>query len=171
MSTDPRPAATQAPKPAAAAKAKPDKPKRRTGIVASEIDAAGNVTLWDHGPSEPKNVEKGSDEYKRLEAEAKAWHEANGKGPIPIVMHASEAVNAVNADPRYTLDALDPDDPDVVKKMEEIAAAREASAKASAEHAARAQYLADLKLAIAAVMAERRAAADEAHAPHDKDAL
>lgn len=141
------------------------RPKRRTGIIASDIDAQGNVTVWDHGPQEPHDLDPKSEEANRIQAEAKEWHRRNGDAPVPTLMHASEATNAMTVDPlRYSIDPLDADDPDVQAKVKEIVDAREVALKASAEHAARAQYFADLKQATTAVLADRKAKAAEAKA-------
>lgn len=129
------------------------------GITSADVDPQGNVTLWDHGPTEPGPlVEKDSDEYKRLEAEAKAWHQANGDNAVPIVMGQGDANHAMAVEPyRYS---LDPDVPEgeIAAEMKAIAAQRAKDKEVADKRAADAQAMADRKQAIGIVLAKRREA-------------
>lgn len=141
------------------------------GITKNDIDAQGNVVLWDHGPSEPGPlVEKDSDEYKRLEAEAKAWDAKNGEGAIPITMTPGDATHAMLADPeRYSLDP-DVNEADVEAEIKKIQEQRAKDKKAAEDREAAVQLAADRKTAIATVRAARLAALAEAKTPKPKAA-
>lgn len=137
------------------------------GITNSDIDPQGNVTLWDHGPSEPGPlVERDSDEYKRLEAEAKAWHAKHGDdAALPIVMAHGDAVHAMQADPaRYSIEP-DVDESEVEAEIEKIQEQRAETEKVAADRADAGQMVVDRKAAVAVVQAKRRAAHLEAQAP------
>ena len=116
----------------------------RTDVVASDVDAAGNVTIWDHGP--PPEETAAHDE----------WHKTHGAGPVAVVMDAQSARHALSVDPaRYALDPLG-EDPEVAAEVEAIKRRREEALKASADHLAKAQLAADRKTALAIVMARRK---------------
>lgn len=137
------------------------------GIVRSDIDAQGNVVLWDHGPTEPgPEVERDGDEFKRLEAEDKAWHLKNGDGPIAVTMAQSDAVHAMSVEPyRYSLDPADVSDSDVEDEIKKIQDQRLEAEKVTQDRADAVQYAIDRRTAVATVMANRRAADLEAKAP------
>jgi len=141
-------------------------------LVASDVDAHGNVVLWDHGPTDPpETIEPDSDEHKRLEAEAKAWHVKNGDGPVPLTLDLASARHALEVEPvRYSLDPLIDADSEVEAEIAKIREQREAAAKLAAEREAAIQYTADRKAAVATVIANRAAAALEAKAPKPKPA-
>lgn len=121
----------------------------RTDVTPADMDPQGNVVVWDHGPPDG-------------EADAQAWHDKHGAGPVPIIMHASDAGHALTVDPeRYALEPLDIDDAEVEAEVEAIQERRAAAEKAAADHAAAIQIAADRKVAIATVMARRIAAANE----------
>jgi hypothetical protein len=147
-----------------------EKPAAR-GITKNDIDAQGNVVLWDLGPSEPGPlVEKDSDEYKRLEAEAKAWDARNGEGSVPITMNQSDATHAMLADPeRYSLDP-DVNEADVEAEIEKIQDQRAKDKKTAEDREAAVQLAADRKIAVATVQAKRRSELAEAKAPKPKTA-
>lgn len=136
------------------------------GITSLDIDQSGNVVLWDHGPSEPGPlVEKDSDEYKRLALEAKEWHAKYGDGAVPIIMNQGDAVHAMSVEPqRYSLDP-DVNESDVEAEIAKIQERRAEDQKIADERAAAAQLAVDRKIAIATVLAARRAAELEARAP------
>lgn len=134
-------------------------------ITAADIDAQGNVVIWDHGPQEPRDIAKDDPRYAAAEAEAKAWHEKNGDGPLPLTMHQSDAAHALQVEPeRYTLDPIDFDDSEVAAEVKRIQDAREAAKKAADERAAALQLAADRKAAAVTVLAAHQAkmAADKA---------
>lgn len=139
------------------------------GIVMTDIDAHGNVVLWDHGPTEPgPMVDRDSDEYRRLESEAKAWHAKYGTSAVPITMDQGNARHAMAADPeRYSLDP-DVAESEVEAEIAKIRDQRESDRKVSADRAEAAQLVADRKTAIATVIANRRAAELEAKAPRPR---
>lgn len=136
------------------------------GITSADVNPQGNVTLWDHGPTEPgPDIAPDSDEYKRLEAEAKAWHQANGNNAVPIVMGQGDATHAMAVEPyRYS---LDPDVPEgeIEAEMAAIAEQRAKDKEVADKRAADAQAMADRKVAIGVVLAKHRAAEAEARAP------
>ena len=116
----------------------------RTAVVASDVDAAGNVTIWDHGP--PQEETAAHDD----------WHKTHGDHPVAAVMDAQSARHALAVDPaRYALDPLG-DDSEVAAEVEAIKRRREEALKASADHLAKAQLAADRKTAMTIVMARRR---------------
>ena len=122
----------------------PAPPEPRTAVVASDVDAGGNVTLWDHGPPQEET------------AAHDAWHTLHGAGPSIVVMDAQSARHALAVDPaRYALDPLG-EDSEVAAEVEAIQRRREEALKASADHLAKAQLAADRKTAQAIVMARRR---------------
>lgn len=136
------------------------------GISRSDIDAQGNVVLWDHGPSAPGPlVEADSDEYKRLEAEAKAWHAKYGDSAMPVTMNSGDARHALEVEPqRYSLDP-DVNEADVDAEIAKIVEQREKEKQAADERAAAVQLAADRKQAIANLQTARRAAEAEAKLP------
>ena len=116
----------------------------RTSVVASDVDAAGNVTIWDHGPPQEETAVHDD------------WHKTHGAGPVAAVMDAQSARHALSVDPaRYALDPLG-EDSEVAAEVEAIKRRREEALKASADHLAKAQLAADRKTALAIVMARRR---------------
>ena len=122
----------------------PAPPEPRTAVVASDVDAAGNITLWDHGP--PQEEAAAHD----------AWHTIHGVGPSIVVMDAQSARHALAVDPaRYALEPLG-EDSEVAAEVEAIQRRREEALKASADHLAKAQLAADRKTAMTIVMARRR---------------
>jgi hypothetical protein len=122
----------------------PPSTEPRTAVDASDVDAAGNVTIWDHGP--PQEETAAHDE----------WHKTHGDHPTAAVMDAQSARHALAVDPeRYALDPLG-DDSEVAAEVEAIKRRREEALKASADHLAKAQLAADRKTALAIVMARRR---------------
>jgi hypothetical protein len=122
----------------------PTQAEPRTAVDASDVDAAGNVTIWDHGP--PQEETAAHDE----------WHKTHGDHPIAAVMDAQSARHALAVDPaRYALDPLG-DDSEVAAEVEAIKRRREEALKASADHLAKAQLAADRKTAMTTVMARRR---------------
>lgn len=124
--------------------------KAPRAITAADIDAQGNVTIWDHGPIE-------------AEADSKSWHEKNGDGPVPIVMNQADAAHAMQVEPtRYSLDPIHLDDGEVVAEAKKTSDAREAAKKAAEERALAIQRAADLKAAAVTVLAARQAKAAEA---------
>lgn len=141
------------------------------GIVNSDIDAQGNVVLWDHGPSEPGLlVEKDSDEYKRLEAEAKAWNVKHGEGALPITMAQGDARHAMDVEPtRYSLDP-DVNEADVETEIQKIQEQRAKDKEAAEKRQAAIELAADRKTAVAIVQGRRREAAVAAKAPQPKAA-
>jgi hypothetical protein len=157
-----------APNPPPAKPAAPAKPVHNT-VLPSDIDAQGNVTLWDHGPRaaldpDGKPLAKDDPRVVASEAEAKAWHDANGAGPVPVVMHNSDASHALAVDPARW--SIEPDgvDAEVDAEVAKIKKAREDAKKAAADREEAIQLAEDRKAAIATVMANRAAkvAADKA---------
>jgi hypothetical protein len=149
--TDPVPA-----KPAA-----PAKPVHNT-VLPSDIDAQGNVVLWDKGPPADS-------------PEAKAWHDANGAGPAPVVMHNSDASHALSVDPDRW--AIEPEglDAEVEAEVQKMLKADEDAKKAAEARALAIKVAEYRKIAVGAVMAARaaKAAADKsakAAAPSAKPA-
>jgi hypothetical protein len=148
--------------------AAPAKPVHNT-VLPTDIDANGNVTLWDHGPRAPVSVDgkplaKDDPRVVASEAEAKAWHDANGDNPVPVVMHNSDASHALAVDPARW--SIEPDgvDAEVDAEVAKMKKAREDAKKAAEDRAAVIQLAEDRKAAIATVMANRaaKAAADKA---------
>jgi hypothetical protein len=108
------------------------KPAARTTILPTDIDAQGNVTVWDHAPE--------------------------GSVPTPVVMHNSDAAHALAVDPgRWGIEPFDLDESAVSAEIEKIQKAR-TDAKAAAEAAAAAKELNDFRIAAAAIVQARRAA-------------
>jgi hypothetical protein len=140
------------------AEAKTDPRVPRT-ITAADIDAQGNVVVWDHGPrASGEDVKRDSPEYAALEADAKAWHEKNGDGPVPIVMDKGQAGHAIDVEPaRYSLDPIDLDDSELAAEVKKIQDQRAAAKKAADEREAALQLAVDRKNAVTAVLANRQA--------------
>lgn len=133
--------------------------KHRRAVIASDLDANGNVIVWDHGPGTGKALKKKpgeTDEALKVrsdaaEADAKLWHETH-IAPDPLTMHSSDAAHAIAADERYAMEPQDLDESAVDAEVKKI---QEDRAKA----AAAIQLAADRKIAIARVMAAKRATA------------
>jgi hypothetical protein len=127
----------------------------RRNIIPSDVDAQGNVTIWDHGPQLPEQKRGESDEdfkvrHDKAEADAEAWNKAHVP-PLPVTMHAADAGQALlNDDDRYTIEPIDLDEAAVEAEVKKIQEARAAAAAAP-------QNAADRKVAIARLMGERRA--------------
>lgn len=124
----------------------------RTSVTAADMDAAGYVTVWDHGPQEPPEA-------------AEAWHKEHGVPAVPHRMLANEAGHAITVEPqRYALEPAGIDEGAVTTKVNELRHARKATEDAAAKRQADAQLIADRREAIAAVMAEHhvKVAADKA---------
>lgn len=135
-------------------------------ITAADIDAQGNVTIWDHGPQEPKDLAPDDPRYQAAVADAKAWHEANGRGPVPMSTHSSNAAHSMQVEPeRYALDPIDLDDPEVEAEADRIGEERAAAKATAEERAAAILRAADLKAAAVTVLARRQAEAAEKPAP------
>jgi len=128
---------------------------RRT-LTAADHDAQGNVVVWDHGPSEPANVDKDSTVWRAHEASRQAWVDRHGPHPVPMQMSAGDAGQALQADRRYALEP-DLDNGEVEEEMGKIKTQREEAAKVAAERADAVQIAADRKAAIAIVAARHRA--------------
>ena len=126
----------------------------RTGIVPSDMDAQGNVILWDHGPQPPRDIPHETDEAKagRLkvhEEDKRLWTDANGGDPVPVVMHSSDAGHAMMTDPgRYALEPAEVDEAEVEKRMKIMKDKREAARDFE-------QLVIDRRLAIAGIMSDR----------------
>jgi hypothetical protein len=135
-----------------------DKQPPRTAILPSDIDAQGNVTLWDHGPQEVKTFATDTPEQAKAREEqnavaVKAWQDKNGDMAQPLTMHSSDAMQAMATEPgRYALEPADVDEAEVEKRVKEIKDKRQAAADFP-------QNVADRKTAISGIMSERRAAA------------
>lgn len=133
-----------------------EKQPPRTSILPSDIDTQGNVTLWDHGPQEPKKFPKDTEEQAKVrreaaEREAKAWHDEHGDMAQPLVMHSSDAGQAMAIEPgRYALEPDDIDEGEVEKRVKEIQDKRAAALLF-------AQTVIDRKVVIAQIMSERQA--------------
>jgi hypothetical protein len=131
-----------------------DEKVKRTGILPSDIDPAGNVTLWDHGPAPFEPVPHETDEVKAAReqkhaAEVAAWHDANGDGPVGIAMHSSDAAHALMIDPdRYALEPDDLDESEIQARMDEMREKRELAARSP-------QDAIDRRVAIAAIISDR----------------
>jgi hypothetical protein len=60
-----------------------EKQPPRTNILPSDIDAQGNVILWDHGPQEPRKIpgeteDRAKARREHYEAEHNAWRKQHG---------------------------------------------------------------------------------------------
>jgi len=127
----------------------------RRNILVSDVDAKGNVTLWDHGPSD-KPLEKlpgeTDDAFKLRQevaaAELKAWREKNPM-PVMVMLPRAEAVVLLRGE-RHALEPLTVDEAAVQAEIKRI---QEARAKADP------QLAIDRQAAIVAVMAAQRAKA------------
>lgn len=114
----------------------------RTSVTAADMDAAGYVTVWDHGPQEPPEA-------------AEAWRKEHGVPAVPHRMIANEAGHAIAVEPqRYALEPAGIDEGAVATKVNEIRIARRATEEAAAKRRDDAQLIADRREAIAGVMAE-----------------
>lgn len=146
-------------------------PPPRT-IVATDLDAQEYVTVWDHGPRSSKKRDKrtanpashgagglpaGDATPKETESDTE-WYDKNGKGPVPLRMHATDARHAMNVEPdRY---ALEPKGVNADAKLKEIQQSRADSEKRSAETAAATQLEIDHREAAAGVLADRKSEED-----------
>lgn len=134
-----------------------DKQPPRTAILPSDIDAQGNVTLWDHGPQEPKKIPADTEEQAKARAdrhaaEAKAWHDEHGDAASPLTMSSGDAGHAMTVEPgRYALEPDDIDEGEVEKRVKAMKDKRDAARDF-------AQSVIDRKIAIAEIMSERSAA-------------
>jgi hypothetical protein len=118
-------------------------------ITLGDIDANGNVVIWDHGPP--------ADAPARAE-----WRSSNGDSDLPasILMHATTAAEAMQNDPaRYALEPRGVSEAEVDAVVATIQKEREAAKKRAADAAAAAQLRIDLAQAHRNVAARRRAAA------------
>ncbi len=116
-----------------------EKKPPRTGIVPSDMDAQGNVVLWDHGPADAK-------------------HQA----PVPVILHAGDAGHAMMIDPeRYALEPFELDEDEIAGRVQDMKAKREA-ARDFAQHAI------DRRNAIAAMMSDRAQARLVEQEPEEK---
>lgn len=136
----------------------------RTNVLPSDMDARGNVAVWDHGPTEPIRHEHETDaafeaRNRQAEAEAKEWHEKHAGVPQPLLMHSSDANHAMAIEPlRYAMEPHDLDESEIEARVKAIQDKRDA-----ARHLPFAA--ADRKGAVAELIAER--AAEKAEAVHD----
>jgi hypothetical protein len=162
---------TEAPKPAPEpVVADPNVPVPHTTVLPSDIDAQGNVTVWDHGPLAPVGADGNAlpaedPRAVAAAAEASAWHDRYGAGPVPVVMHNADASHAISVEPaRWSIEPLGFDDGDVNAEVERLQAQRAASKKMAEDQAKALELAADRKQAVATVMAARaaKAAADKA---------
>ena len=143
--------------------------ERRRHIVPSDVDAQGNVTIWDHGPQEPKQAKGESEEDFKVRQETykgdlEEWNEQHD-APVPILRHRVDAAGAVLGDERYALEPAELDEGAIeaeVKRIQEERAARLAAP----------QNAADRKTAIANLMGARSAEARvEKAKPTEQSAL
>lgn len=130
----------------------------RTSLVSTDMDANGNVTIWDRGPQPlPEGARYTDDQRKAYAAEREDWTKRYGTVPVPVVMASTDATHTLSVDPvRYSIEP-DVDDGAVNAKVKEIQDARVKSLKAAADQATALQLAADRKTAIGVVMAERKA--------------
>lgn len=133
--------------------------RARRGITSADVDRHGNVVVWDHGPTEPgPDVERDSDEHKRIVEEAKVWHHKHGDGPVPITMAHADARHAMEVEPvRYAMEPDRVSEAEVEAEIENIRKQRVEAEKVAAERAEAVQLAADRKTAIGVVIARRRA--------------
>lgn len=139
----------------------------RHEILPSDIDAHGNVVVWDHGPAEVDYPDAAA-QYK---AEDDAWHLANGPGPVAITMDKGNAAHSLSVEPeRYALEPLNLDDGAINAKVKDIQDQRAQAKKVAEDREAALQLNVDRKAAVSAVMADRAVAAanepkPKVHAP------
>ena len=120
--------------------------------IASQVDAHGYVSVYDHGPVPPP-ADATEPQKQAAAAERKEWDKLHGKEPVALQMAAGDATHAMAAEPdRYFLMPHGIDEGAVKAKMDEIRKKREAAAKANED-------VADRKQAIAEVIAEHAAKA------------
>lgn len=132
----------------------------RRNILPSDVDAQGGVVLWDHGPQEyqpaPGDTQEQTagkkEQHDRAAAEWKAQH---GEGPVPLRMHQADAAHAMSVEQRYSMEPSEIDEGEIIKRMEEIRARRQAALDSP-------QIALDRKTAIESIMSDRRAAATAA---------
>lgn len=134
----------------------PEKIPPRTAILPSDIDAQGNVVLWDHGPAEPRPVPGDTEEQvkarrERHDALVKAWKDEHGDMAAPTVMSSGDAGHAMTVEPgRYALEPDGIDEGEIEKRIKAIRDKREAAREF-------AQTVIDRKTVIAEIMSERTA--------------
>lgn len=110
-------------------------------IVASDIDANGNVKLYDHGPQEPPEA-------------VDAWHKQNGDLPVVVLLNATDAAHALDVDPvRYSLEPANIDEDEIAAEVKVIQDQRAEAEKVAAQRAADMQLTADRKTAIGTITA------------------
>src|ERR1019366_7181301 len=134
-------------------------PIRRT-IAPHDINAARNVVVWDHGPSdempEPAPWPSDSDAFKAEAARRKAarveWERVNGDVAVPIVMQQQDAAQALGADARYALEPMAGLGDEVDAEIKNVQDQRAEADKVAKERADAAQLVIDRKAAIATVM-------------------
>ena len=138
-----------------------DQPEPRRNILPSDVDAQGGVVLWDHGPQEyqpaPGDTQEQTagkkEQHDRAAAEWKAQH---GEGPVPLRMHQADAAHAMSVErERYSMEPSEIDEGEIIKRMDEIRARRQAALDSP-------QIALDRKAAIESIMSDRRAAATAA---------
>lgn len=109
-----------------------DKRELRRQALPSDIDAQGTVVVWDHGEED---------------------HEG---GPVAVRMDVGAANHAMQADPRYAMEA-DIDDAELAAEIKAIQDRRAEAAKVAEARAAALQLELDRKAAAATVAARRAA--------------
>lgn len=110
------------------------KPARGTSILPTDIDAQGNVTLWDHTPE--------------------------GSVPVPVVMHNSDASHTLAVDPgRWGIGPFDLDEAAVAAEIERIQKARADAKKAAEDREAAIQLNTDCVIVANKIKADRAAKA------------
>jgi hypothetical protein len=125
-------------------------------LAASDIDAQGNVTLWDSGPVAGSADSEAA--RAAAEAEDRAWHKQYGDGPVPIMMHSQNAVHALAVEPnRYSVEPRDLDEGAVSAEVERIQKARAEAKKAAEDRQASIELNQDRVVAVATVAARRAA--------------
>ncbi len=114
--------------------------------VASQVDAQGNVVVYDHGPS-PSPADAAGPVKEKAVAVRKDWDALHPEGIVPIRMGSTDAAHAIAADPmRYSLEPS-LDEAAIAAKMAEIRKRREAQEKAM-------QDLADRRQAVQEVLSD-----------------
>jgi hypothetical protein len=138
-----------------------DTPEPRRNILPSDVDAQGGVVLWDHGPREYTAVPGDTEEQtaakkEQRDREVAQWKAANGEEPVVLRLHQSDAAHAIATDPgRYSMEPSDLDEGEIIKRMEEIRARRQAALDSP-------QIALDRKTAIESIMSDRRSAVSAA---------
>jgi hypothetical protein len=125
-------------------------------LAPTDIDAQGNVTLWDSGPVAASSDSEAA--RAAAEAEVKAWHKQYGDGPVPVTMHSQDASHALTVDPdRYSVEPRDLDESAVSAEIEKIQKARTDAKKAAEDRQAAIELNQDRVAAVATVAARRAA--------------